>query len=513
MVSGKNRNSPVAVVFLAGLLFAGAAKAQGTAEKGNLGSFENQLAKQGFVWQDGEVWFPPILAMCCQCDLPSCYSNNRSSQYGFFVLPPAPSQDPSVTNPYSEWLSGYLPQGWSYAWRLEPDEAVVFIGKTPPKVEYFGFTAYLYDRYVAGMGPVPDCTYVDANGQAQHRAQPPSVQSRYPVFASLGDTLNQETIDLASGRQDPFQKNVVLVMAADQNVLRKVKHALEAAGYPEKSINVLPAPPSLVRLGLGSQNDSFTILMRVTPNAGDDVSYYYSQPMTLLRVTPSTPVPVSQLDPIPPPKLRVRGTGKTEAYLEAKVDQLGQAIVAHYAALGYEATPVKMAILPDGFNCISNMQNCLADNRDTIYVSPAYNIISGQLLPGQPPLTLGPNEFLVVYGVQHQLVRKALYTNISIMGWSKRAAPEVINDSMMANSAQDYLPDADPALYAFQIARQLGSYSAPHCITIGDGCETGIAAEEPVAPIFRAYLEPGKKVGPSRGEVVIDHVLKFTPAQ
>ena len=158
------------------------------------------------------------------------------------------------------------------------------------------------------------------------------------------------------------------------------------------------------------------------------------------------------------------------------------------------------------------MQNCLADNRDTIYVSPAYNMLSQQPLQGQPPLTLEPGEFLVVYGVQHQLVGKALYTNISIMGWSKRAAPEVINDSMMANSAQDYLPDADPALYAYQIARQLGSYSAPHCITIGDGCGTGIAADEPVAPIFRAYLEPGKEVGPSRGEVVIDHVLKFTPA-
>jgi hypothetical protein len=505
-------------VLLAALLFAGAARAQGAEEKGNFGAFENQLAKRGFVWQEGEVWFPSILDMCCNCQLPSCYSNNRSSRYGFFALPPSPSQDPALKNPYAEWFteSKNLPANWSFAWRLEPDEAAVFIGKTPPKVEYFGFTAYLYDRYVAGMGPVPDCTYVDGDGQTQLRVQPPSVQSRYPVFASLGDTLNQETIDLAGGRQDPFQKNVVVVVAADQNVLRKVKRALEAAGYPGKSINVLPVPPSLVRLGLEPQDDSFMVLMRVTPRSGDDVDSYYSQPMTLLRVTPSAPVPVSQLDPLPLPKLRVRGTGKTEAYLETKVDQLGQAIVSYYAARGFKAAPVKMAILPDGFNCISNMQNCLADNRDTIYVSPAYNMISQQLLQGQPPLTLGPNEFLVVYGVQHQLVHKALYTNISIMGWSKKAAPEVINDAMMTNSAQDYLPDADPDLYAYQIVRSQpegAACMAPHCIELGDKCGSGIAADEPVAPIFRAYLEPGKKVGPSRGEVVIDHVLKFSPAQ
>jgi hypothetical protein len=30
------------------------------------------------------------------------------------------------------------------------------------------------------------------------------------------------------------------------------------------------------------------------------------------------------------------------------------------------------------------MRNCLADNRDTIHISPAYGIISGQLLAGQP---------------------------------------------------------------------------------------------------------------------------------
>ena len=202
MVRGKNRNLPLTVMFLAALLFAGAARAQGTEEKGNLGAFKNHLSKQGFVWQDGEVWFPSILDMCCTCQLPSCYSNNRSSRYGFFALPPSPSQDPALKNPYAEWFteSQNLPANWSFAWRLESDEAVVFIGKTPPKVEYFGFTAYLYDRYVAGMGAMSDCTYVDDQGQPQRRVQPPSVQSRYPVFASLGDTLSSRRPSEAQAR-------------------------------------------------------------------------------------------------------------------------------------------------------------------------------------------------------------------------------------------------------------------------------------------------------------------------
>ena len=504
----------LAVAALGGLLAAGAARAQEATEKSKVDAFERQLTKKGFTWQEGEAWFPDILTMCCKCWMPSCYANNASTRYGFFALPPAPGQSATVKNPYAEWFTenASLPRDWSFAWRLRPDEAVVFIGKTPPKVEYFGFTAYLYDRYVAGLGTGGDCTYVDDQG-AHSRPQPASVQNRFPVFASLGDTINQETIDLAGGRQAPFQKNVAVVVAADQNVLRQVKHSLEAADYPAESINVMALPPALVRLGADSQNDSFLILLRVTPGADNDVDSYYSQPMTVLRVTPSAPVPAPRLAPLPPPKLRVRGKGKTEADLEAQVDALGSAIAAYYAGLGYKAAPVKMAILPDGFNCISNMQNCLADNRDTIYVSPAYDIIGGQLLPEQPSLLLGPDEFLVAYGVRHPSVGKALYSNISIMGWGKRAAAAVVTDAMMADSAQDYLAGANPALYAYQITRTGGCLTPQHCVELGSDCGTGIAPNEPVAPVFRAYLEPGTKIGPSRGEVVVDHVLKFSPAR
>lgn len=509
-----DRNRLVLCLLAAALLATGAVQAQDSAEKSKVDAFEYQLAKRGFLWQEGQAWFPDVLTMCCKCWLPSCYANNASTRYGFFALPPAPNQAPSVKNPYAEWFTENqaLPPDWSFAWRLRPDEAVVFIGKTPPKVEYFGYTPYLYDRYVAGIGSGEDCTWNHA-GTVEHRPQPASAQNRFPVFASLGDTLNEQTIVLAGGRDNPFQKNAALVLAADQNILRKVRHSLEAAGYPAESINVLALPPSLVRLGLDSQSDSLMVLLRVTPGAGNDVDYYYSQTMTVLRVTPSTPVPAPQLAPIPPPKLRVRGTGKTEANLEAQVEALGQAIAAYYAGLGYRATPVKMAILPDGFNCIANMQNCLADNRDTIYVSPAYDIISGQLLPGQPSLVLGANEFLVAYGVQHPSVDKALYSNISIMGWNKRAAAAVVTDAMMADSAQDYLPGANPALYAYQITRTGGCITPQHCVELGSDCGTGIPNAEPVSPVFRAYLEPGKKIGPSRGEVVVDHVLKFTPVQ
>jgi hypothetical protein len=117
MIKSTNRHLAVAAVLVAALLTTGAARAQGPPEKSRVDAFKHHLAKKGFVWQEGEVWFPDILSMCCKCQLPSCYSNNASSRYGFFVLPPAPNQAPSMKNPYAEWFTeaGNLPPDWSFA--------------------------------------------------------------------------------------------------------------------------------------------------------------------------------------------------------------------------------------------------------------------------------------------------------------------------------------------------------------------------------------------------------------
>jgi hypothetical protein len=499
-------------VALTALLASGQARAEDAGEKTRLEAFKSQLTRRGLLWNEGLVWFPNIVDLCCACRLPTCYGNNASTTYGFFALPPAPNQDPAVKNPYAEWYTedGTLSPDWSFEWRLRPDEAVVFLGPTPPKVEYYGFTAYIYDRYVETMGAIPDCVYLAPDGSTVTRAHPASAQNRFPVFASLGDTINPLTVDLKGGRQNPYRKSIAVVMAADLNTKRKVHRSLTAAGFSEDSINFLALPPALVKMGLDSRADSFMIAMRVSPGPNNDVSAYFSaSDKSLIRISPAAEVPPADLRPVPPPELRVRGTGKTESSLAAEVDALEKAIVAYYKPLGFTATPVKMATIPDGYNCLANMQNCLGDNRDTIFICPAYDIMNGTILPGQPALTLGPSEFYVAFGVQHPSVKKATYSNISIMGWRYKQAPAVVTNEDMEGSAAEYLPGANPALYAYQIARPGGCLSQ-HCTAIGTDCSTGIASDEIVAPIFRAYVEPATKVGPAWGEVILDRILKFT---
>ncbi len=273
---------------LAALLF-GVAQTQAAGEKGGLEAFQRKMGQSGFIVQKGLVEFPDILDMCCKCELPSCYGNNASSTYGLFALPPAPGQ--TTVNPYAEWFTEdkTLPQDWSYWWRMRPDEAVVFIGPTPPKVSYYGFTAYVYDRFVPGLDPGSACEC--QTGENCPRPQPDSALQRYPIYSSLGDTLNQMTINLPGGRNDPFEKNVVVLMAADRNTERAVRKALIAAGYPAKSINLLPVSPSIARLGLDSRDDTVSLLMRVSPIPGTDVTPYHDVPKSIFRVTPNPDKP------------------------------------------------------------------------------------------------------------------------------------------------------------------------------------------------------------------------------
>ena len=476
-------------------------------EKGNLNALRNKLAKDGFIVQDGILDFPKILDMCCQCELPSCFANNPSSPYALTILPPAPDQSPSVVNPFAEWFTekGTYPAGWSWFWRLRPDEAVVLICTTPPEMKYFGFTAYLYDRF----HPLPHLGPCTAPGIS--RDYPDSAQNRFPLFASLGDTVNNMTVRVNGNASKPFGRKVVFVLATDQNVKSKVRRALVAAGYPKSIINTVVIPYELTRMGVEGDKDSFAFVLRMATD--QDLTDYIASPKTLLRISPATPVPAASLDPIPLPKLRVRGVGKTETSLLSAVDKLGQAIIAAYPDYNY--TAIHMTNWNEGYNCIENTQNCLGDNRDTPYIPPSFNPANPGLIDD---MVLNQGEFFVAYGVNHTTTKKAVYSNIAVLGWNHKASPAVIDDSQMPGSARAYLGSSMDAatedmLYAWKIARPAGCTpgDTPFCREIDDSCTGGVAMDEPMAIVFRAYLESSTKVGAAYGEIIIDRVLKFTP--
>jgi hypothetical protein len=132
-------------------------------------------------------------------------------------------------------------------------------------------------------------------------------------------------------------------------------------------------------------------------------------------------------------------------------------------------------------------------------------------------LVLKTGEFYVAYGVNHKASGKATYSNVSILGWNKKSSPAMISDDDMVGSASSYLglsPDDPTAnlLYAYVVARPGSCVGDPKfCREVGYDCTSGVADQEPLALVFRAYLEPETKVGPAYCEIVIDRIIKFTP--
>ncbi len=506
-MAGRLKRALVLSLMVATLGAWGSALDADRGEKGNLTKLRKELASKGFIVQDGLMDFPPVVQWCCQCKVPSCYANNPSSPYGIVVLPPAPNQSTTVPNPYSEWFEedGTYPAGFSMFWRMRPDEAVVFIGTTPPAMKYFGFTAYLYDRYHPFPPPPPPC-----KGDGITRAAPPSSYNRVPLFASLGDTVNDMTVQLNPGASDAFGRNVVFIVATDKKTESKVRHALMDAGYPKEILNTVVTSSQLARLGVENEKDTLTFVLRMATN--DYPQEYIDSPRTILRVSPAQPVPAPSLDPLPLPKLRVRGTGKTEVSLLPAVDQLGKAIVAAYP--DYTATVICTTNWSEGLNCIENEQNCLADNRDTPYIVPSFNPVTAGL---DQAVILGPDDFLMAYGVNHAAAGKAVYSNVSVLGWTHKSSPVAVDNLEMPGSAAYFLgstvdPDTANMLYAWKFTRPGGcpAGDTPSCRPVDTTCTAGVAADEPVALVFRAYVEKKTKVAPAYSEIVIDRVLLFT---
>jgi hypothetical protein len=355
------------------------------------------------------------------------------------------------------------------SWHLGGDEAVVFIGKTPPPARYFGWRSYLYRR---------DGT---------------------DLFASLGDTLNQLVIATqgtpGGAPGDPFARDTVVITTADRALDAQLRAQLVEAGAPTAILNTDVIPSPLVRMGYDAGADTFLMLLRVAvfADAARGDAYLGAVPGVVLRVRPTAQ---KAADPFALPTLRPRGTGRTEADHAAALDRLGAAILARHAPLVAAASSAQPLDIW-GWDCIQAGRPCSGDNRDTPY-----------LRLGPTLLSADPSDFIVVYGVDHERTGKSSYANLSLYDAARGAAVLGLLGTDLHGSAADYLGD-DPAatdLYAWRFARACGG--APYCSEVGQGFP-GVPLDGNLSFLERAYLEPPTRAGPLPEELEAPRMLQF----
>jgi len=458
-------------------------EAEAPPQSGDIAALRTALERAGFTVQQGEYGFTDAIALCNAGLIQTCQGNNVGAPYLAYKLPPAPGQ--TTPNLFAD------ARGLAFIYRLRPDEAILQIGWTPPEAAYFSYQSYLGMRY-------------------------DPAQKRYlQMFNSLGDSLNNLTIRTSGPKGNPFGQPVVILTAADRVIAAAVEAAALGAGYPADSVNLDIIAPALVRMGLEPGDDLFQFLSRIAvPTDRAALENYIASPgSVILRLTPKEKP--ARLDPFPAPTLRVRGTGTTEMGLLPAVDALRDAILARYADLEAIDVPASIA-LPEGYAATQSSINTLGDTRDAAYFSTvevaAWTDPSDCRRAAAFPLRDDPNEFFIIYGVNHEASGKASYANCAFYGLEFLNGVASVDSRTYRGSAEDYLPGDPmaPYLYAWKVARN--SSGNLHCTALPTGpMHYGIALEEDVIVFFRIYLEAATAIGPAPNELVFDRVIRFRP--
>ena len=492
MLSIKLSRLCVIAAFLACTTFSSSQNAPG--RDGSVAKFVASLP-MGYSALEGSAIHLDTGKMCCEGVLPTALFFNKSAPYVAF----------SVDNVYSP-----LPEFRQLPiFQLRADEAIVVIGLTPPTAKFFSYTPYLLTR-----------TY------------PPETKPR-AIFASFGESINVSTIKTLG--PDPFNSSVAMIFTPDRGTESRVRAALRVAGYPDAMINTLPFPPAFLQLGVDAagqpvMSDTFLIVGRMSmfadKNAGDAYVDGFANPdprQRPLRVFRVTPPGGGALNPYPVPPLRIRGNGESERNLAPDLERLRLSILNAYKDR-YNFTEYHTKVVAyDGYEFIERRKNTLGDSRDSLYLGAGY-LPMWDLGKTEDELTLGENDFLVVYGPRHVATGKATYTNINVYASEKvmLSMASAYSDSF-EGSAEEYLDDPAAGQMYVQRFAYPGHCTGAHCLPleVPTGCTPW--CQTPPCPPFvldsstklglalRNYLEPPTRVGPAAGELLYDQVIKFSP--
>ncbi|MDD1750400.1 MAG: hypothetical protein LUO89_11055 [Methanothrix sp.] len=480
-------------------LFIGTVLAQNV-DIGDTNAFQQALEKDGFTVQQGRIAYLDIIKLYDLGVLPSAYGNNPSTKYLTYFVPPAPGRNvPELFTRITKALG--MSQDISAFWNLGPDEALVFIGRTPPECRYFSFDHYLLSR-----------TY---GNETQW------------LFANLADTVNNLVINTKGtpngSAGNPFNQTTVIVATADKGIDQRIRTAAQSAGYSSDICNTQVFPSSMLNMGIENNSDNFVMLIRPAlykdKQAGDD--YRNNTLATVFRVTPKE---TTKLDPYNYPELRVRGTGKTEFDLMDDLEELRIAILNKYNGSNATELPTSLMV-PVGSDAIQRGIDAVGPNNDACYLWSANQTISSPTPPfpnltqyyefsRNPPITLGndTNEFIIVYGINHAATGKATYSNFGVYGADVWNGIGAIEDPVFNGTAEEYLPDNPDAkyLYVYKIARNCNG--DPNCFKVPYGVGAyGIELDQPLYILWRLYLETSTKTGPSSTEILYDRAIKFDP--
>jgi len=439
----------------------------------------------------------------------NCLGNNPAAPYLVPLVPQVPGE---FVDPYYK-TSRFLPEEdptLSGTYRLQPNEAIVLIGQSPPKGAYFGVQSYLFARKGTAQAPFW-LSAADAETADLLYRQSPN-PSRLLLFASVSEAMNQVTLSQQLGVASGFNQRFYFISSPDKSTAESVKRMLVESGASSSAIHT-EAIPSTARLGLGADADDLMILIRYSlpESLETGEAWRNAPPVQVLRVSgpSSTLTAVSRFGEQSAPER----TGHDEGMLSTALGQLESSIKTTLGLLSVTTktlAPVSLLGLT-GIKCIQNGMNCLGDTLDT----DTYRKAGG--------LFLDEKDAAIAFGVNHTQTQNATYVSIAVL-WEQylmgvnstsQTAPAAgfvqgeLNGSVEKfQAAYPQMPmplilsAAKSKLYVHLFARNCSGL--PLCTAIS---ESEIPYGESIALMQRAYLKPGSTTGPEVSKLLSPKVI------
>jgi len=165
-------------------------------------------------------------------------------------------------------------------WRIEKDEAVIMIGRTPPTTKYYSITSYLMSQYYNQSSRIKEANFTTWTQSVAVSC--PNGPARCQKFASLGQPYNY--------LQGGFNKPFAIVLTASKTTYSTIQKIIVSEIPEISNVVLVPLPNDVLNLGTDNdQRDMLTMLMRVAypKNVTAMQDYYHKTPISIMRVTPN----------------------------------------------------------------------------------------------------------------------------------------------------------------------------------------------------------------------------------
>ena len=474
-------------------------------------AFRAALVANGFIVNDGYAHPVDPISDLFDSGIGDSACANNVQPYKVLEIPSSPTLEQEI--PPIE------------VFRLRPDEAIVYVGPTPPRSDYFSFTPYLWVR-------------------RQPTSRIGNVEKGDWVFAAVNDPLNNGLIK-TEGNGNPFHKQTIVVFTADRGVYERVATLAQAAGYPESMINPYILPSALLYLGVLSESpksDSFVIIVRTAnfASAAEGNNYLHNDFYARVwRITPN-PAPAPRPFATPPPRNR-KWISEASLFpdLQDGLERLKRAIMAqtpHAQSESFESLrwwPASRKVVKENHPESPIYHKFIAgEASDTPYLRTAKNNEPANFI-------LGNDDMVVVYGVNHAATGLATYSSFVVYGdWITSSCDTTVDqweyvfgcgdpiwNGVVGNTSHDFSGSAEqyipgdpmaPYLYAVKVLRNPPTDKhekywivVPETAPEGESPDHGIALDKPITIGYRAYLNPATNAGPDYDDIIWDRAIWF----